>query len=1221
MDIGLGLGLLGNITSKEKKKEPIITDKIKNTPQYSDSIYNNIQINNNRQKIYKDFNKNFKNSLKPKSFIINDNWRNQNDPINNKIKQNVEDSINKDLKNLKNLKYSNNIIENMSNINLNNDNDSVFTNDDELTNSHFQNNNINTKMLDIRDKFMDDVISDYTKNSDDEKSECNEFQKQFEPLEFRHKGLPNTFNNTKSTVKIFNNQKIIDGKFKPNDDGRYGVTSDMTHDNMQANFKSKDKGFNPMMDKQWSDMSVRKVELFTGSDQNPQFKHKAEVKPLFNPITNKVDSVTGTPVFTDFYESRFIPSDKRQGEKPFQPIMVSPGLNLGYNQSGATGKQDLYRVLPKTVDELRPLTNPKVSYKNQIIPGQKGNNRGITGATVQYTPDRFFVNTKESLLPTNGDFTAPAIYGKYLAPQTNRSISEQNTHLNPISNKENNTPELLQGLFRKPFKKSFIEDGPRNINYDTKGQNINRNFIIDETKRNTTNEYIGTANGNKYENFLANYENAVPQNTIRDQTSEVKNLNNTKGNFSAVPLVNFLNIIPDITKRQILLEDNGKNNISNVSNSIKSYLFNSINSIPDETLRSILTEKIILTNTTGNKINGYLFNNENSVNNQNMRNLSENNLILTTISNKQQNYLFNNLNSIPDPTIRELVNTLWGKGGLNIKGTSENNYLFNYDNSIPEATLREITENIIQLTNFTGPSGQLKGYLYNYINSIPDTTMKELTEDKIILNSITPIQVKNYLYNYLNSMPDTTLRELTEEKKYINNLNGNFKQGTNFNFLNGLPDTTLRELTEEKKNINNLNGNFKQGTNFNYLNGIPEHTLRNLIEDIIKIGNINGNYKTGYLVNYINSIPDNTLREITENTQFINNINPIQVKGYLLNYLNSTPDITIKELTENNKYINNQKGNYSNNYLFNYKNGIPDTTIREIIEDTKYLNSLIGNKKGNYLFNNDNSIPFETLRELTENLRNITGIKSNELQQMYAFNYDDKAKTTTRELIEELKHVTNISDQLLKQNYLFNFENGTPDFTNRNCSENTKNITGQGGNYIQNTNFNYKNGTPDFTNRNYSENTKNITGSIGNYIQNTNFNYENGTPDFTNRNYSENTKNIVGTKGNNNAEYMFNYDSGIPDFTNRDQTTITKNITGTRGNADQNRSRLDFNNALLNVEKEVIAKGRDPVPVKNNKGPVAIFTEYVFCDDNASEVPLFSGVKPNSNIKNEYYFG
>ena len=32
MDIALGLGLIGNITSKETKKEPVITDKIRNMP-------------------------------------------------------------------------------------------------------------------------------------------------------------------------------------------------------------------------------------------------------------------------------------------------------------------------------------------------------------------------------------------------------------------------------------------------------------------------------------------------------------------------------------------------------------------------------------------------------------------------------------------------------------------------------------------------------------------------------------------------------------------------------------------------------------------------------------------------------------------------------------------------------------------------------------------------------------------------------------------------------------------------------------------------------------------------------------------------------------------------------------------------------------------------------------------------------------------------------------
>jgi len=1088
MDIGLGLGLAGSIMNKPIKKDIDINDRIENIPQYCDNIYSDTQIFNNREKVYKQFNKNFSESLKKDSNIINDNWRIQNDESMNKINKNkVKSYIDKDLKNLKNLKYTNNnIIEKMSNMNYN-DNDSTFTNDDGLSKFYKDSdndNNINTKVLNIREKFMDDVISDYAANSDDDKSYCNEFQKQFEPLEFKHRGLPNTFNNMKTTVKLFNNKPVIDGKFNPNDDGRYGVTSDMNHENMQPNFKSKEKGYNPMMNKQWNDMSSRKVELYTGSDQNPQFKHKAEVKPLFNPVTNKVDSVTGTPVFTDFYESRYIPSDKRQSEKPFQPIRVSPGLNLGYNQSGATGKQDLYRSLPKTIDELRPLTNPKVSYKNQIIPGQKGNNRGIVGETVQYTPDRFFYNTKDSLLPTNGDFVAPAIYGKYLAPQTNRSIAEQTTHLNPISNKQNNTPEYLQGLHKKPFKKSFKDDGPRNVTYDTKGQNINRNFIIDETNRNMSASVIGTAKGNKYETFLTNYDNAIPEATIREQTGEIKNLNNTKGNYSEVPLINFMNMIPDVTKRQILLEDNGKNNLTNVSNSIKGYLFNSINSIPDETLRSILTEKIILTNTTGNKTNGYLFNKENGVSDTNMRNLSENNLILTTLSNKQQSYLFNNINSIPDPTLRDIVNSLWKSGGANFKGNHSNDYLFNYENSVPDTTLRELTQDIIKLTNFTGPSGQIKGYLYNYINSVPDTTLKELTEDKIILNSIKPIQLKDYLFNYINSIPESTLRELSENTVYINNQKGNNTKNYMYNYDNNIPDTTLREM----------------------------------IGDIIKIGNFNGNHRTGYLINYINSIPDTTMKEMTENNTNILNMNPIKVKGYLLNYLNSIPDTTIKEFTEDVRHITNPKGNYNQQYQFNFKNAIPDSTQRENYEDTK----------------------------------NITGTKGN-------FNSD----------------------------FMFNYDAAIPDSTQR---------------------------------ENYEE-TKNITGTRGNFNSDFMFNYDAGIPDHTNRDQTTTTKNITGTKGNYDGKYIFNYDAGIPDHTNRDQTTITKNITGTRGNADQNRSRLDYNNALLNVEKEVIAQGRSPVPVKNNKGPTAVFTQYVFCNDNSSEMPIFSGVKPNVTVKNEYYFG
>ena len=78
MDIGLGLGLVGSIMNKPIKKDIDINDRIENIPQYCDNIYSDTQIFNNREKVYKQFNKNFSESLKKYINIINDNLRIQN---------------------------------------------------------------------------------------------------------------------------------------------------------------------------------------------------------------------------------------------------------------------------------------------------------------------------------------------------------------------------------------------------------------------------------------------------------------------------------------------------------------------------------------------------------------------------------------------------------------------------------------------------------------------------------------------------------------------------------------------------------------------------------------------------------------------------------------------------------------------------------------------------------------------------------------------------------------------------------------------------------------------------------------------------------------------------------------------------------------------------------------------------------------------------------------
>jgi plastocyanin domain-containing protein len=85
--------------------------------------------------------------------------------------------------------------------------------------------------------------------------DCNEFLQQFNQLTFDNKGIPQTYNNVKNTVKLFNNLNIIDeSSFNKDSDGRYGVVSDMTHINMEPDFNSKTKGFNPMLKEQWDKM-------------------------------------------------------------------------------------------------------------------------------------------------------------------------------------------------------------------------------------------------------------------------------------------------------------------------------------------------------------------------------------------------------------------------------------------------------------------------------------------------------------------------------------------------------------------------------------------------------------------------------------------------------------------------------------------------------------------------------------------------------------------------------------------------------------------------------------------------------------------------------------------------------------------------------------------------------------------------------------------------------
>ena len=68
---------------------------------------------------------------------------------------------------------------------------------------------------------------------------------------------------------------------------------------------------------------------------------------------------------------RDVLTSKMSNVKPWQEIQVGPGLGKGYTSKGSggfnAGMEARNCQLPKTVDELRVATNPKVTYGGQVL--------------------------------------------------------------------------------------------------------------------------------------------------------------------------------------------------------------------------------------------------------------------------------------------------------------------------------------------------------------------------------------------------------------------------------------------------------------------------------------------------------------------------------------------------------------------------------------------------------------------------------------------------------------------------------------------------------------------------------------------------------------------------------------------------------------------------------------------------------------------------------------
>jgi hypothetical protein len=102
--------------------------------------------------------------------------------------------------------------------------------------------------------------------------------------------------------------------------------------------------------------------------------------------------------------------------KPWEEQVVAPGLNQGFTSSGSggfnSGMEARDKWLPKNVDELRVLTNPKTTYGLQGHEGPADSyikNTGFIGKVEKHLPDTYYANTPDRWFTTTGQEKAQKV--------------------------------------------------------------------------------------------------------------------------------------------------------------------------------------------------------------------------------------------------------------------------------------------------------------------------------------------------------------------------------------------------------------------------------------------------------------------------------------------------------------------------------------------------------------------------------------------------------------------------------------------------------------------------------------------------------------------------------------------------------------------------------------------------------------------------------------------
>ena len=211
------------------------------------------------------------------------------------------------------------------------------------------------------------------------------------------------------------------------------------------------------------------LDMYNGSGST-QIK-KREVENMFEASRAPFGNPLGMEDNTEFFQSRIgsrTDPHVRNGEKPFEPVRVAPGLGEKHGFTGKGGFQQLETneiMRPKDTNELRVATNPKESYMKPVIQGQHFIGSSLESQDVgeirKYKPDTFYINeSNKRVFVTTGDQLKDMVRSVQVLPHTTRP--ETSTDYTGVATSTDYNESYVTGSYRMPQTQQYGGAGYRN---------------------------------------------------------------------------------------------------------------------------------------------------------------------------------------------------------------------------------------------------------------------------------------------------------------------------------------------------------------------------------------------------------------------------------------------------------------------------------------------------------------------------------------------------------------------------------------------------------------------------------------------------------------------------------------------------------------------------------------------------------------------------------------